>query len=166
MLEPSWVAYLLLELSGKRTELNTPTRPHGKSNQSKTKQGETKAKHTNEKPEGWGQESWPRVPVLGRVGTMYLDLSLFSSAHFSWISQIGESERRLLVPEITYLPAQTLCKGHKGQPCFCHWRKDSSSETRNFATESVQGNEFLFPSMLGDGGNNSILKAPTILLIV
>ena len=104
MLEPSWVAYLLLELSGKRTELDTPTRPHGKSNQSKTKQGETKAKHTNEKPEGWGQELWPRVPVSGRVGAMYLDFSLFPSAYFSLISRIGESERRLLVPELSLIP--------------------------------------------------------------
>lgn len=49
---------------------------------------------------------------------MYPDLSLFPSAHFSLISRIGESERRLLVPEITYLPAQTLCKGHKGPALF------------------------------------------------
>lgn len=67
----------------------------GKPNQSKTKQGETEAKHTNEKSEGWGQESWPRVPGSGRVGATYPDLSLFPSAHFSLISRIGESEKTL-----------------------------------------------------------------------
>lgn len=92
----------------------------GESNQSKTKQGETEAKHTKEKPEGLGPGIRPRTSVSGRVGMMCPDLSLFPSFHFSLISQMGESERRLLVSEITDLPAQTLCKGHKGQSCFCH----------------------------------------------